>query len=43
MRETISDYALFSESAFDEKIIKEAVQTKELTLYDLASIVNYKK
>lgn len=36
-------YALFSESGFDEKIIREAKQTKELTLYDLASIVNYKK
>jgi AAA+ ATPase superfamily predicted ATPase len=36
-------YALFSESGFDSKIIEEAEQTKELTLYDLASIVNFLK
>jgi hypothetical protein len=36
-------YALFSESGFDSKIIEEAEQTKELTLYDLASIVNFSK
>jgi AAA+ ATPase superfamily predicted ATPase len=35
-------YALFSESGFDEKIIKEAENKKNLTLYDLASIVNFK-
>lgn len=36
-------YALFSESGFDEKIMKEAEQTKKIALYDLASIVNLKK
>lgn len=35
-------YALFSESGFDERIMKEAEQKEELTLYDLASIVNLK-
>lgn len=35
-------YALFSESGFDENIIKEADNTDRLKLYDLHEIVNYK-
>ncbi len=36
-------YALFSESGFDEKIIAEAEKAKNLYLYDLKTIVNFKK
>lgn len=36
-------YALFSESGFNEKIIAEAKEQSALTLYDLGSIVNYRK
>ncbi len=35
-------YALFSESGFDEKIIAEAEKERNLQLYDLQKIVNYK-
>ena len=35
-------YALFSESGFDENILKEAERDKNLKLYDLHTIVNYK-
>lgn len=36
-------YALFSESGFDERIQKEAEKTNNLYLYDLETIVNFKK
>ena len=36
-------YALFSESGFDEKIMSEAGKQKKLYLYDLKTIVNFKK
>ena len=36
-------YALFSESGFDEKIEEEAENSDSLYLYDLKTIVNYKK
>lgn len=36
-------YALFSESGFDEKIMAEAGNSKELCLYDLEAIVNLEK
>lgn len=35
-------YALFSESGFDEKVIREAESTDNIRLYDLNEIVNYK-
>ena len=36
-------YALFSESGFDKKIEAEAEHSDTLSLYDLETIVNYKK
>ncbi len=36
-------YALFSESGFDKKIIAEAETSDTLYLYNLETIVNYKK
>ena len=36
-------YALFSESGFDEKIMSEAGKQEELYLYNLKTIVNFKK
>lgn len=36
-------YALFSESGFEQKIVAEAETTDTLYLYDLETIVNYKK
>lgn len=35
-------YALFSESGFDEKIMRDAESSDNLHLYDLKDIVNYK-
>lgn len=35
-------YALFSESGFDEKLVTEAESERNLQLFDLSQIVNYK-
>ena len=36
-------YALFSESGFDENVINEAEKDKRIQLYEMATIVNFKK
>ena len=35
-------YALFSESGFDDKVVSEADNNDNITLYNLYQIVNYK-